>query len=89
MIEVKNLRKNYHSLKSGKYAGLGTKEDVDKGISLSVPKGEIFGVIGPDGAGKTTLFRILATLLLPDSGEAHVSKWNVIDEYKVIRKIIR
>lgn len=88
MIQVKNLRKNYHSPKSGKYAGLGTKDDVEKGISLSVPKGEIFGVIGPDGAGKTTLFRILATLLLPDSGEAHLGKWNVVDDYKEIRKMI-
>lgn len=88
MIQVKNLRKNYHSPKSGKYAGLGTKDDVKKGISLSVPKGEVFGVIGPDGAGKTTLFRILATLLLPDSGQARLGKWNVIDDYKEIRKII-
>lgn len=88
MIEVKNLRKNYHSEKSGKYAGIGTKENPEKGISLTVPKGEVFGVIGPDGAGKTTLFRILATLLLPDSGEARLSKWNVIDDYKEIRKII-
>lgn len=88
MIEVKNLRKNYHSEKSGKYTGIGTKDDLEKGISLSVPKGEVFGVIGPDGAGKTTLFRILATLLLPDSGEARLGKWNVIDDYKEIRKII-
>ena len=76
MIQVKNLRKNYHTAKSERYAGIGTKEQPEKGITLSVPKGEIFGVIGPDGAGKTTLFRILATLLLPDSGEeigrAHV-----------------
>lgn len=88
MIEVKNLRKNYHSVKSGKYAGIGTKENPDKGISLSVPEGEVFGVIGPDGAGKTTLFRILATLLLADSGEAQMSKWDVVKDYKEIRKII-
>ena len=88
MIEVKNLRKNYHSEKSERYAGIGTKEHPEKGISLSVPKGEIFGVIGPDGAGKTTLFRILATLLLPDSGEARLGKWNVIDDYREIRKMI-
>lgn len=88
MIEVKNLRKNYHSPKSGKYVGIGSKDNVDKGISLSVPKGEVFGVIGPDGAGKTTLFRILATLLLADSGEARMSKWDVIKDYREIRKII-
>ena len=88
MIQVKNLRKNYHTEKSGKYAGLGIKDDVESGVSLSVSKGEIFGVIGPDGAGKTTLFRILATLLLPDSGEAHLGKWNVVKDYKEIRKMI-
>ncbi len=88
MIEVKNLRKNYHTSKSGKYAGIGTKEDEEHGISFSVPKGEVFGVIGPDGAGKTTLFRIIATLLLPDSGEARMGEWDVIEDYKEIRKII-
>ena len=88
MIEVKNLRKNYHPENSGKYAGIGTKDDKEKGISFSVPKGEVFGVIGPDGAGKTTLFRILATLLLADSGEARMSKWDVVQDYKAIRKII-
>ena len=88
MIEVNNLRKNYHDQKSGKYAGIGTKDNPARGISLSVPKGEIFGVIGPDGAGKTTLFRILATLLLPDSGQAHLSNWNVVKDYKEIRKMI-
>ena len=49
----------------------GTTRAVD-GVSFSVPRGERFGVIGPDGAGKTTLFRILTTLLLPDRGTAHV-----------------
>lgn len=88
MIEVNNLRKNYHDPKSDKYAGIGTKDNVEKGVSLSVPKGEIFGVIGPDGAGKTTLFRILATLLLPDSGEAQLGKWDVVKDYKETRKII-
>lgn len=88
MINVTNLRKNYHSHKSGKYAGIGTKEEPDKGISLSVPKGEIFGVIGPDGAGKTTLFRILATLLLPDSGKARLGKFDAVKDYKKIRKMI-
>ena len=88
MIEVTNLRKNYHTAKSERYAGIGTKEHPERGITLSVPKGEIFGVIGPDGAGKTTLFRILATLLLPDSGSARLDKYDVIDDYKEIRKII-
>lgn len=57
-------------------------------ISFSVNKAEIFGIIGPDGAGKTTLFRILTTLLLPDSGTAHVNGLNVIDKFKDIRESV-
>jgi ABC-2 type transport system ATP-binding protein len=55
-------------------------------ISLSAEKGEIFGIIGPDGAGKTTLFRILTTLILADSGNANVDGFDVIKDYKEIRK---
>lgn len=54
-------------------------------VSLDVSAGELFGVIGPDGAGKTTLFRILATLLLPDSGSATVLGRDVIDGMWEIR----
>ncbi len=54
-------------------------------VSFSVEKGELFGLIGPDGAGKTTLFRILTTLLLADSGTAFVNNSNVITDYKTIR----
>jgi ABC-2 type transport system ATP-binding protein len=57
-----------------------------KGISFEVDKGEIFGIIGPDGAGKSTLFRILTTLLLPDSGEASVDGYDIVKDYKEIRK---
>ncbi|MBP6872685.1 MAG: ABC transporter ATP-binding protein [Bacteroidales bacterium] len=56
-------------------------------ISLSVDKGELFGFIGPDGSGKTTLFRILTTLLLPDSGQATVEGFDTVKEYRHIRKI--
>ena len=56
-------------------------------IDLSVDKGERFGLIGPDGAGKTSLFRILTTLLLPDSGEAEVCGFDVVKDYKMIRRI--
>jgi len=56
------------------------------GISFEVPQGEIFGIIGPDGAGKTTLFRILTTLLLPDAGSAIVDGDDVVKNYKSIRK---
>ena len=57
-------------------------------ITFEVPAGEIFGIIGPDGAGKTTLFRILATLLLPDSGAASIWGLDIIRDYKKIRNII-
>ena len=57
-------------------------------ISFSVNKGELFGLIGPDGAGKTTLFRILTTLLLADSGTASVTDLDVIKHYKKIRNKI-
>ncbi|HVZ26050.1 MAG TPA: ABC transporter ATP-binding protein [Sediminibacterium sp.] len=55
------------------------------GISLAVGEGELFGLIGPDGAGKTSLFRILTTLLLADSGKASVNGLDVVKEYKAIR----
>jgi ABC-type multidrug transport system ATPase subunit len=54
-------------------------------ISFSVPEGELFGIIGPDGAGKTSLFRILTTLLLADSGKATVDGFDVVKDYKAIR----
>jgi len=54
-------------------------------ISLHIREGELFGLIGPDGAGKTTLFRILTTLLLADSGSASVCGLDVIRDYKQIR----
>lgn len=56
-----------------------------KAVSLHVAPGELFGLIGPDGAGKTTLFRILTTLLLPDSGSARVDGFDVVKDYKKIR----
>jgi ABC-type multidrug transport system ATPase subunit len=55
-------------------------------VSFSVEKGELFGLIGPDGAGKTSIFRMLTTLLLPDSGSASVNGFDVVKDYKSIRK---
>jgi ABC-2 type transport system ATP-binding protein len=57
-------------------------------ISFSIEKGELFGLIGPDGAGKTTIFRILTTLLLADKGTATVVGNDVVKEFHKIRGII-
>jgi ABC-2 type transport system ATP-binding protein len=57
-----------------------------QGLSFSVAPGELFGIIGPDGAGKTSLFRILTTLLLPDGGTASVAGYDVVKDYKAIRQ---
>jgi ABC-type multidrug transport system ATPase subunit len=57
-----------------------------QGLSFSVAPGELFGIIGPDGAGKTSLFRILTTLLLPDGGTASVAGHDVVKDYKAIRQ---
>lgn len=76
MITVKNLHKTY-----GKVTALND-------LSFTVNDGEIFGVIGPDGAGKTTLFRILASLILPDGGFATMNGLDVAEDFKQIRKII-
>ena len=56
-------------------------------ISFQVGRGELFGLIGPDGAGKTSLFRILTTVLLPDKGSATVEGFDVVRDFKEIRKI--
>jgi ABC-type multidrug transport system ATPase subunit len=78
-VSAKNLTKFY-----------GKKEEVVavNDVSFSVNKGEIFGLIGPDGAGKTSIFRILTTLLLPDSGSASVEGFNVVKDYKQIRNSV-
>jgi ABC-2 type transport system ATP-binding protein len=55
-------------------------------VSFHVEAGELFGIIGPDGAGKTTLFRILTTLLLSDEGQATVNGLDVVKDYKAIRQ---
>jgi ABC-2 type transport system ATP-binding protein len=59
-----------------------------KDISFSVERNELFGLIGPDGAGKTTLFRILTTLLLADEGSASVNDFDVVKDYQRIRSCV-
>ena len=69
----------------------GVKKDAVialQGISFDVARGELFGIIGPDGAGKTSLFRILTTLLLADGGAAVVNGWDVVKDYKKIRQTV-
>ncbi len=74
MIHVENICKTF-----GKVQALGD-------VSLDVGKGELFGLVGPDGAGKTTLFRILCTLLLPDRGRASVEGFDVVKDMREIRR---
>ena len=57
------------------------------GTTLQIDPGELFGFIGPDGAGKTTLFRILTSLLLPDTGKASVGGLDVVKDYKKVRNL--
>jgi ABC-type multidrug transport system ATPase subunit len=79
-IELKNIFKTYPA----KNKKLTAVDDV----SFSVNEGELFGLIGPDGAGKSSIFRILTTLLLADSGNASVMELDVVNDYKEIRKIV-
>ena len=58
------------------------------GINVSVKEGELFGFIGPDGAGKTSLFRILTTLLLPNTGQAKIVGLDIVKDFKKIRNLI-
>ena len=79
MVTANNLVKTY-----------GKKKEilaVDR-VSFSVNEGEIFGLIGPDGAGKTSIFRMLTTLLLPDSGNATVQGLDVVKDYEKIRNTV-
>lgn len=78
IVSVDNLKMSYDK---GRVQAL-------KGVTFDVGEGEIFGLIGPDGAGKTSLFRILTTLLLADSGTAVVDGLDVVKDYKKIRQHI-
>jgi ABC-2 type transport system ATP-binding protein len=77
-VKVDGLEKKY-----------GKKKEVVqalRGVSFEAQRGELFGIIGPDGAGKTSLFRILTTLLLPDGGAATVDGFDVVKDFKEIRR---
>nr|WP_297169536.1 ABC transporter ATP-binding protein [uncultured Dysgonomonas sp.] len=75
-VSVKNINKKY-----------GDTQALNN-ISFEVEQGEIYGIIGPDGAGKTSLFRILTTLLLAESGTAMVDGLDIVKDYKQIRNRI-
>jgi ABC-type multidrug transport system ATPase subunit len=75
-ISLSNISKSYKKVKAV------------QDISFDVNPGELFGLIGPDGAGKTTIFRILTTLLIPDEGTATVAGFDVVKNYKAIRKSV-
>jgi ABC-2 type transport system ATP-binding protein len=77
-ISINHISKSF-PLKKGKLEAL-------RDINLIIPEGELFGLIGPDGAGKTTLFRILTTLLLPDNGSATVNGLDTAADFMQIRK---
>lgn len=76
IIEINNLSKSY-----------GKTKALDN-VSFNVERGELFGLIGPDGAGKTTLFRLLTTLLTPDEGSATVDGRDIVKDYLNIRSAV-
>lgn len=76
MIVVNNISKNYGNVKAV------------KNVSFSIDEGELFGVIGPDGAGKSTLFRTIISLLVADDGEIRLWDLDPVKDYKEIRKIV-
>ena len=75
-IQVQNISKSYNKIKAV------------EAISFDVNEGELFGLIGPDGAGKTTIFRILTTLLLANEGSTTVAGFDVVKDYKSIRNSV-
>lgn len=76
-IRIENVSKSY-----------GGKVKAVRDVTFSVEEGEVFGLVGPDGAGKSTLFNILTTLLMPDSGKLEMLGMDIIQDYKSVRQII-
>ena len=75
-VEIRGLSKSY-----GKVKALDA-------VSFDVPRGSLFGLIGPDGAGKSTFYQILTTMLVPDGGTATVAGLDVVADYRKIRSIV-
>ena len=76
VVEINDVSKSYGKIKA-----------LSK-VSFSVEEGEMFGLIGPDGAGKSTLYRLLATLLVPDSGSLTVMGHDTVKDYRLLRRLI-
>ena len=76
VVEIENVSKTFEAVQALKT------------IRVNVDEGELFGFIGPDGAGKTTLFRLLTTLLIPDTGSVTVLDYDVVQDYKKIRPLL-
>lgn len=76
MLKIDNISKSFNTLKAL------------QNISFEVNEGELFGLVGPDGAGKTTLFNILVTLTRPDEGKAFVGGFNIDSDYRKIKEVI-
>ena len=76
IVEVENLSHQY-----------GSRKALD-GLSFAVPKGQIFGLLGPNGGGKSTLFRILATMMAPSEGKARIGGFDVVSQPQQVRRRI-
>ena len=76
MIKINNIKKSYGAITA-----------VDD-ITIHVRKGQLFGLIGPDGAGKTSLFRMLTSLLIPDEGSAVIMGYDTVKDYRKVRNIL-
>jgi ABC-2 type transport system ATP-binding protein len=86
-LSILNSQFSIHANGLTKWYGKEKQVAVDN-ISFEVKKGEVFGLIGPDGAGKTSIFRMLTTLLLPDGGAATVNGFDVVKDYEQIRNCV-
>lgn len=86
IIEVENLKKSFSTRKGPWLRKKKQQVNAVDGISFSIERGQIFSLLGPNGAGKTTTIKILATLLIPDSGRACVNGFDVVEDDLAVRK---